>query len=65
MRRSPKKPLDLLEPEIPNHQQEAEWMQKHIDKTKNRLYVSWRNSKGADCKMVGPETKCFCNHRSK
>ena len=20
---------------------------------------------GVDCKMIGPETKCFCNHRYK
>ena len=24
------------------------------EKSKNRLYLSWRNSKGSDCKMVGP-----------
>ena len=31
---------------------------------KNRLFVSWASiSTGIDCKMVGPETKCFCNHR--
>jgi len=29
----------------------------------NRLYVSWRNSKGADCKMIGPSSMCFCGHR--
>lgn len=30
---------------------------------KNRLYVSWTAPNGMDCKMVGPETMCFCNHR--
>lgn len=32
---------------------------------KNRLYVSWTAPNGMDCKMVGPETMCFCNHRYK
>lgn len=30
---------------------------------KNRLFVSWSNSRGMDCKLVGPETPCFCTHR--
>ena len=30
---------------------------------KNRLYVSWTNSTGMDCILVGPETPCFCQHR--
>ncbi len=29
----------------------------------NRLYVSWRNTKGIDCKMIGPSSTCFCGHR--
>jgi hypothetical protein len=40
-------------------------MHNEVEKSKLRLYVSWRNTKGIDCKMVGPETKCFCNHRFK
>jgi hypothetical protein len=32
---------------------------------KNRIYTSWRNIKGTDCKIVGPSTKCFCDHRYK
>jgi len=32
---------------------------------KNRLFVSWTAPSGMDCKMVGPETMCFCNHRYK
>ncbi|NXA52545.1 F221A protein, partial [Nothocercus julius] len=32
---------------------------------KNRLYVSWRSPTGMDCKLVGPETQCFCTHRYK
>ncbi|KAM4687332.1 protein FAM221A [Discoglossus pictus] len=31
----------------------------------NRLYVSWRSPSGMDCKLVGPETLCFCTHRYK
>ncbi|ETE68857.1 hypothetical protein L345_05342, partial [Ophiophagus hannah] len=31
----------------------------------NRLYVSWRSPTGIDCKLVGPETPCFCSHRYK
>ena len=32
---------------------------------KQRLYSCWRNVKGIDCKMIGPETKCLCDHRYK
>ena len=32
---------------------------------KNRLYVSWTNPTGMDCKLIGPETLCFCMHRYK
>ncbi|XP_057293401.1 protein FAM221A-like [Hydractinia symbiolongicarpus] len=32
----------------------------------NRLFVSWASvAKGIECKIVGPETKCFCTHRYK
>ncbi|CAH2282638.1 Hypothetical predicted protein [Pelobates cultripes] len=31
----------------------------------NRLYVSWRSPTGMDCKLIGPETRCFCTHRYK
>ena len=31
-------------------------------KAENRFYVNWRNSKGRDCKAIGPATKCFCDH---
>ncbi|XP_068092118.1 protein FAM221A isoform X2 [Hyperolius riggenbachi] len=31
----------------------------------NRLFVSWRSPTGIDCKLVGPETPCFCTHRYK
>eukprot|EP00111_Clytia_hemisphaerica_P007391 TCONS_00021492-protein len=32
----------------------------------NRLYVCWASLKtGIECKQVGPETKCFCQHRYK
>jgi len=32
---------------------------------KNRLYVSWQNPSGMDCKLIGPETKCLCQCRYK
>ena len=34
-------------------------------RTKNRLFASWTNSAGMDCKLIGPETPCFCQHRYK
>lgn len=27
-----------------------------------RLFTSWYNTKGLQCKIVGPSTKCFCDH---
>jgi hypothetical protein len=35
------------------------------EKTKNRIYACWRNTRGVECKMIGPATKCFCDHRFK
>ncbi|XP_076471463.1 protein FAM221A-like [Babylonia areolata] len=32
---------------------------------KNRLYTSYTSPTGMDCKQVGPETPCFCQHRYK
>ncbi|XP_073437520.1 protein FAM221A isoform X1 [Dendrobates tinctorius] len=34
-------------------------------RAQNRLFVSWRSPTGIDCKLVGPETLCFCTHRYK
>lgn len=34
-------------------------------RAQNRLFVSWRSPTGIDCKLVGPETPCFCTHRYK
>nr|XP_057903825.1 protein FAM221A [Doryrhamphus excisus] len=31
----------------------------------NRLYVSFGVPGGIDCKLIGPETQCFCAHRYK
>ena len=32
---------------------------------KNRIYIAWHNSdEDMDCKLIGPETLCFCGHRS-
>jgi len=47
-------------------EKEFEEYKKNVaDKRKNRLYVFWVNSKGFECKAIGPETMCFCNHRYK
>ncbi|CAI9611040.1 unnamed protein product [Staurois parvus] len=35
------------------------------NRMQNRLFVSWRSPTGLDCKLVGPETPCFCTHRYK
>ena len=35
------------------------------EKRKNRLYVTWRNADGRDCKTIGPASQCFCGHRFK
>merc|ERR1712008_85114 len=32
---------------------------------KNRLFVSWQNGAGLDCKLIGPETQCMCQCRYK
>lgn len=42
-----------------------EYKKNYREKSKNRIYCSWRNQKGQECKMVGPQTKCFCDHRFK
>ncbi|KAM8840191.1 protein FAM221A [Spinachia spinachia] len=34
-------------------------------RAKNRLYVSFGVPGGIDCKLIGPETQCFCSHRYK
>lgn len=47
-------------------EQEFEKLKKEMAvKYKNRIYCSWRNSQGLECKMIGPATKCFCDHRFK
>lgn len=47
-------------------EKEYEAYKKNVaEKRKNRLYVFWVNSKNFECKTVGPETMCFCNHRYK
>lgn len=32
-------------------------------RVKNRLYVSFGVPGAIDCKLIGPETQCFCTHR--
>ena len=35
------------------------------NKKRDHLYVYWINSTGFECKVIGPESMCFCNHRYK
>ena len=35
------------------------------NKKRDHLYVYWINSIGFECKVIGPESMCFCNHRYK
>ena len=46
-------------------EQYKRYKQKMIpQRMRNRLFVSWAASPdGIECKMVGPETMCFCQHR--
>ena len=47
-------------------EQYEEYKQKVLpQRSKNRIYVSWSNPNGMDCKLIGPETLCFCLHRYK
>jgi hypothetical protein len=41
------------------------YKQKVSESRKNHLYVYWTNSKGYECKAIGPESPCFCGHRFK
>ena len=34
-----------------------------FQRLENRLFTSWTSSSGMDCKQIGPETPCFCQHR--
>lgn len=42
-----------------------EYKKKVANSRKNHLYVYWTNTKGNDCKAIGPESMCFCGHRYK
>ena len=42
-----------------------EYKKKVSEKRKNRLYTFWLNSQNFECKSIGPESMCFCNHRYK
>lgn len=47
------------------HQAYLEYKQKQLHCANTRVFVTWRNSKGRDCKAIGPATKCICDHRFK
>lgn len=47
-------------------EEEFENYKKNVaEKRKNHLYVYWVNADGFECKAIGPESMCFCNHRYK
>lgn len=47
-------------------EKEFEEYKKNVaQKRKDHLYVYWVNSDGFECKAIGPESMCFCNHRYK
>lgn len=44
-------------------EKEYEEYKKNYSKlAENRLYTSWYNKDGLACKIVGPSSKCFCDH---
>ena len=43
----------------------AAFRQSALERSERRLYVTWRNASGLDCKCVGPATLCECGHRYK
>jgi len=47
------------------HEYESYKKKMSLLRSKNRIYVSWSNSNGMDCKLIGPESLCFCQHRYK
>ena len=53
--------------ELLTDEQYALFRQTALERSANRLYVTWRNSDGTglDCKAVGPATLCECGHRYK
>ena len=47
-------------------EKEYENYKKNIKNQKREhYYVYWINSTGFECKVIGPESMCFCNHRYK
>lgn len=48
-----------------NDKEYEEFKEKIKESRKNKLYVSWRNVNGRDCKMIGQSSTCFCGHRYK
>lgn len=44
-------------------EREFEEYKKNYSKlAQNRVFNGWFNPKGLECKVVGPSTKCFCDH---
>ncbi|KRX05369.1 hypothetical protein PPERSA_00670 [Pseudocohnilembus persalinus] len=48
-----------------SEQEFEQYKKKMIQNAGNRLHVTWQNSKGKECKTIGPSSKCYCDHRYK
>lgn len=45
-----------------SEKQYAEYKKNYAAKAEKRLYTTWYNPDGVECKIVGPASKCFCDH---
>jgi len=41
----------------------AKRKRKALEDQKNRVYVTWLNENGLECRAVGPSSSCFCGHK--
>lgn len=45
-------------------EQEYEQFKRNVAQQRaKRLFVYWTNQNGIECKTVGPDSRCFCNHK--
>jgi hypothetical protein len=40
----------------------ADYKKNYAQLAQNRMYTTWYNPDGVACKVVGPSSKCFCDH---
>lgn len=55
--------LRMVQPGINLFELMLNFLYYFLQRMENRVFVSFSNSTGMDCKMIGPETLCFCQHR--